>query len=435
MSISLLLQDENKKTLGGYLFVMFLSSSLISSWIFETSFENIEITVSFISFLLTIATFLSLAFITIRPEKWVEKWIIGTDKIPPFFVASKDLTIRKAFSSSYLSKDKDEFWGTFLVGIGFVVAMFIPMSTIYQSDIVVALDLIKFFLFFVISVYIFFDLYKVKMKSLRNRVEIVWRFFSIISHDGWKDYFSGEIAALEESIKLRLWLKAKYQINELELYFRMNVNEIPEYLHYGGLSLRFLLGDHTQYTNYKKFGVSYSSKADKCEKAIILGLDYTHIVYGPIIIDHLDKFSKLEKKYKVHISTLGTKFNDFLNPFRNNTKDWNLIYDFFMKRLDSYQFHLKNPIIEIPEFDRIKELISKHGNDEIKDLIENVKSPLEFYQRITKKERNLFNQEREIIYKSSDFDHIREKLELTASDISIWLMKQSFLDYSFANIN
>ncbi|NHJ02369.1 MAG: hypothetical protein EAX86_09565 [Candidatus Heimdallarchaeota archaeon] len=431
MSVSLILQNESRKTMGGYLFVMFLFSGLISTLVFKPSFDDLSAVASFISFLLTISSFLSLAFLTVRPEKWVSRWIIGSEKVPPFFTASKDLSIQTVFQSSYLAKDKDEFWGNFLIGVGFFIAMFIPLNIIYQTELILLIDILKFLLFLLVSSYIFYDLFSSKKKQLREHIEIVWRFFSIISHDQWKNHFQAEIGSLEESIKLRLWFKARYQIKDLDAQFKLNANEIAQYLHHMALALRFLLGDHSLLDRYNDFKSRYVSLRKKYDKALILGLDFTHPEFGPMISLHSTEFWKIDGKYQYYVNEIRKRLDNIKNQFQSTqlpVPDWNLIHDFFTCQLDPRIFHIESLVIKNTDFSRVSQIIQDSESEELINLFSQYDSAYKLYRALSQQEYLFFRNTLEILYQTSDFVTIREKIEHEARDISLWYTEQDFID-------
>lgn len=422
MSITLILQDENKKTLGGYLWIFLILSMVITLHVANYDFTDFNSIKNFISSFLLLASFLSLAFITIRPEKWLNKRIFHFSIISPYFQIPKELSINRILNSPYIAKERDNFWGNFLIGFGFLIALLLPIDKVIQNEVSLFFEILKFFGCIIATTIITWNWVRYQREELRDQVEVIWRYYSIISQSGWKQAVGEEIRDLEDSLKLKIWEKAKIQIDDLNSLYENSLNRIFPYLYkfYRGLQFlnltvtydsrlkSFIKNKNKQLRNYDEeflkeeiipLKTSYQGFKEKFEHFIevyrilrTLRVDLHNSEIERILRTRITQFSILDQKHSTYSVDLREPRNEIVKRIRNteglseNTKRY---YEAVFENLDLMLFHIENVYVKPPEIDPALVDVSTGNDDDLKSTL-NTKNQKEILGRFCQNERNYF---------------------------------------------
>lgn len=393
MSVSLILQDENKKTVGGYLWIFLTLSTVITLHIGNYDFSDLNSITNFISVYILLASFLSLAFITIRPETLFNRLLFKDRRIPPYFRSDDTLTIIEIIQSPLLAKERDNFWGNILIGTGFVIAIFIPLYKIIDPEKLIFLEVIKILITSLAATVIIGNWYFNQRKELRRKLEITWRYMEMLSQMGWKEYYTEQIKALEESLKLRLWKKAEYQINELNEAYRDDLDHIKGHLINFNHSYQFLLGASQFKSTFLNFNFDDLKKF--YNRARILGMQYHDLELYAGLTTRINEFQNLKNEFNRYSIKLSDRYGHIraIIEKSDTLKDKADHFQRLFRQLDYTLYHIEPNIEEFPEFDRVREYALESKEDEVLKWFEGVKNTTEFYKKFTDDFRENFNEE------------------------------------------
>jgi len=420
MSVSLILQDENKKTLGGYLWIFLTLSTVITLHIGNYDFSEINSMMSFITVYILLASFLSLAFITIRPENYLNKYLFSDKRIPPYFTSNDNLSLVEMISSPLISKERDNFWGNFLIGIGFSVALFLPLDKVIESGLILIFDIAKILITSLFSILILSNWYFKQKKDLRTKLEIVWRYMELLSQMGWREHYTEQIKALEDSLKLQLWKKAEYQINEFNQAYRNDLEHILEHSVDFRRSYLFLLGRIQFKSTFLKFNFDDLKKF--YTRARILGMEYHDLEMFSTLKVRINEFQHLKGDFNERSGKLSDRYGyvrDIIDKSETIIKK-----DHFQRlfsQLDYNLYHIEPTVENFAEFEKVKNFASQSKEDEIIKWFEGVNDTTEFYKKFTDDFRNVFNKKVELRL-SKLGENPADVIDDSIKDIGLWIV-------------
>lgn len=395
MSMGIMLQTESKRTLAGWLWLILILISTLALYFFSETSITSENLLGHISLYLIITSFFVVAIITIRPEKWFNKIVIGKSVVPPFFTASEAPSIYDVADSAFITKELDNFYGNCLVLIGFFFGILFPLHRI------IGLGVEDFWIFEILKggmlvsfIYLLVLELRKQKKDLREHIEIVWRYTSIIAQQGWEVYYSGQTNALENSIKTKNWDKARYQINSLDRLYLDKLRtfslEITVFLQ----AFQFILGVEEYRESHQKH--NFGSMKKIISQATVLGFEY-----------HNSEMQRNLQKRIDEYKTFNIRFNNHYNKITNNIKELESTlqskdgeHDFrnLSRKMDFWFFHIDSREIDLFDLSSfITALIAQSSEDNrMKELFMDVKNATDLYNNLTKEARMNFRQEIEV---------------------------------------
>jgi len=401
MSVSLILQDENKKTLGGYLWVFLTFSTVFSLHFNEFSFSDLNSITSFISVYILLASSLSLAFITIRPEHLLSRLIFRNRRVSPHYETNSKLPIDSILQTPYIASERDNFWGNFFIGIGFLIAIFLPLDRIVGSNILLGLEISKIFGCSIIALIILWNWYYNQKKELRERIEITWRYMEIISQLGWKEYYNEQTRDIEESIKLRLWKKAKYHILELDEAYKKDLAAISQYMEELKDSFHFLLGKQEYLSTFLKF--NYADLEKHINKARILGMEYHFSNQFKTLSDRINEYISIRNAFNEASNKLGERIASLIDDIMKS-ETMGVKRDHFQRlfyAFDNNLFHVDSYEVESSEFIKVKNFALESREKELIELFKGFSSTKDFFLNLTKNYREEYEAEVKKVLESS----------------------------------
>lgn len=435
MSITLILHDENKKTLSGYIWSVFLFFSILMFNILDISLVNFDekVLMNKTLFTLTISSFVALGLITVRPEKFFSKFLFNINKVSLYFTPNEKLSISKALDSPFLSKEIDNFWGNIFVGFGFLIGILFPLEKLISLDEITLsiMNIIKTLFCLIIGSYLVFYYPVSNKKSLRQRIEITWRYLSTISHSKWKRFYSEEVISLEDSLKLGLWSKAKSQVSELNSLYVIALNDIVGDISWMDRPFRFLMGEKNYKKDYTEFINKFSTIKENYIKAKILGLDFTDKDRVEKLTLRFNQFEKIQQKYEDHLNQARQDYR----PLGSNLQkegyfvDKNLIEKFENFISPSY-YHIEPIEFELDDFNEILKGILQLDNELLKNMLNNIEDPLELFRRLYKNPRENFQIDKQLIFGTDNFEKEKKLIVSDFMKIASWLSDLEYLEYS-----
>lgn len=294
MSISLILSEENKKILAGYIWVSFSLILVLILHLLYTKEADLTEIYEFLTVTLFISSILSLFFISISPERGLDYFFKRKKKIFHLYETIEDLPLEEIIFSPFLSKERGQFYGKLLVIIGFFFNLFLPLNRFIDTDsqaLVFMWRINIFYTFEIIKIVIIalaigilgLNLWRTEKKEYNRKIEIVWLYYSIMSQPGWKDYCKEELLSLERSLTLDLWKNAEYYIQELWALLNNAIKDLKKNLSKIKVSLRFLGGKEKYFQYFMKKKEEITRIEENFLRAKILGLKFVNSeVFGNI---------------------------------------------------------------------------------------------------------------------------------------------------------
>ncbi len=398
MSMSLMLQSESKRTFAGWLWLIFTLLSTIALWIFVDTPIFTENLLGYISIYLTIASYIVVAIITIRPEKKANERVIGKSDVPPFFKASEAPSIYKVAESSFIAKELDNFYGNYLVLIGFIVALFFPLfklSNIVFMDNILVIILIEVLKIVLLIIFIYFLREEIvnQKNDLRDHIKIVWRYNSIIAQRGWEKEYKSQIESLEDSIKIKNWDKAKFQINTLNEIYKESLTIISTNLQDFIYAFQFILGHKESQAIFSTFSFKDDIK-EYYTNAKILGLEHHNSGIAKILDKRINNFEILESRFIGHRNKIRQRIEEYKafiqadGILKAKEDHFNKIFN----AMDLNLFHIDNIQIESEDFKKLRDAVTTSTSLEIQKLFEGVRNTTELYLKLTSKERKYYTE-------------------------------------------
>ncbi|MHA2243884.1 MAG: hypothetical protein ACXADY_02855 [Candidatus Hodarchaeales archaeon] len=431
MSLTMMFQQENKKTLGGYLWIFITIGIIINLSFFEFDLSDPTAFSPFISRLLLISSPLALAAITLRPEKIVtNKLLFRNKKIFPHYVATKNLSIAQVIDSIFLTKEYDNFWGNGLIAIGLFIFTIIPLI---NSDLTNILCFIKVgisLICLISSLFIGINWGWYLRKDFRDNIEITWRYMEIISQTGWGKEYEDQVEALEQSMRLRLWDKAKYRLEELDKEYKTELEMIERQSGQLLFANYFLCGDLDQESNYSQFPF-YEFKG-VFHRVKILGLEYHNKEIYTTLQTIVQDYEHLKRVFDYYSNFLNKRL-EILEKNVQNFKDEQIItqnsqthrnLQVLISKL-SYctrgRFHSNLVVFNFPEFNKVRDYVLQNNIIGLTHWFKNRKTVLDFINNIIKTPREAFNKAVQNRLGNNPGEEVHNKITKVSSWISDFL--------------
>lgn len=428
MSFTLILQDESKKTVGGYLWFFLTLAIGITTNILILDFSRSEHILNYIAVLFLFVSPLSLIFMILRPENIFFRVFLTNKKISPFFETTSDLSLSEIYTSPLLGKERDNFWGNILIAAGLTnLAVFrIPFSKFTDHPLFLFLENLLLIICIVSALLILFNwIYFQRRRFLKN-IKITWRYMEMISQLEWSNYYKKQLIALEESLKLRLWKKAEYQLLEFDRIYQSELTNIHKEIHNFLFAFHFLCGETSANQNYHNFRLELFKNS--FTKVRILGMQYHNDkIFETLNIlindyEHLNQlFRYNEESVTTKISLFNALIEDLLSfdKFQNKIDEINRIKDFssHIAMVVSKEFHSAQITIQIEELQQIINFVNTTGIEKLSLWFEGVTNIDEFVVNFLGDIRDRYQQ----AVKTTLGDDPISEVEDRVNEIDCWL--------------